>query len=51
MYQKEVLRIADVMEMLSISKTTAWRWTRDGVLPKPLYIGNRVFGWRKSIIE
>ncbi|WP_028835543.1 MULTISPECIES: helix-turn-helix transcriptional regulator [unclassified Pseudoalteromonas] len=50
MKDKEVLRIADIMEMLSISKSTVFRWNRDKILPKPLYIGNRVLGWRKSTI-
>lgn len=52
MYQKEILKIADIVEMLSISKTTVWRWTQENRLPRPIYMGNKVFGWRrKTILE
>tara|TARA_R110001583_G_scaffold195445_1_gene373725 strand:- start:11820 stop:12005 length:186 start_codon:yes stop_codon:yes gene_type:complete len=50
MQEKEILRIADIMQMFSLSKSSVWRYTKNGTLPTPIYIGNRVFGWRKSTI-
>ena len=35
---------------LRISRTTLWRWVRDGYLPRPLRLGKKT-GWPRSVIE
>ncbi|MEI4550337.1 helix-turn-helix transcriptional regulator [Pseudoalteromonas spongiae] len=50
MQEVQILKIADIVQMLSISKPTIWRYVKNGTLPRPIYIQNRIFGWRKSTI-
>ena len=42
----EVRRIAG-----GISRTTLWRWVRDGHFPKPTKIGPNKNGWLESQVE
>lgn len=50
MQEVQILKIADIVKMLSISKPTVWRYVKSGILPRPIYIQNRIFGWRKNTI-
>ena len=46
--QPEILRIADVIKMLRISRTTLWRYIKNGSFPSPLALGDegsRCVGW------
>lgn len=48
---KTLLRVAEVSEMLSISKSSVWRLTKSGILPQPLKISERTTAWRLSDIQ
>ena len=37
-------------ELGGITRTTLWRWRREGVLPEPVQIRGRNY-WRQSVIE
>ena len=36
--------------LLCASRVTIWRWVKDGLIPEPIYIGNRPL-WHKSTVE
>lgn len=46
-----IVRPSELREELGTSKTTIWRWTRDGYLPKPVRLGKRNTGWPRSVID
>jgi prophage regulatory protein len=41
----QVLKIAEVSEMVGLSRTTIWRRERDGDFPQRLRLGGRRIGW------
>ncbi len=48
---KRIVRSKELCEILSISRSTAWRWQRDGDLPPSTSFGPNVKGWRLDVIE
>ncbi len=46
----DLLKTRDVAELLSVSVRTVWRWTRNGQLPKPIYLSSSP-RWRVSDID
>ena len=47
----KIIRIKELTEMLSISKTTIWRMRRSDKFPPPLKIGSRIICWDLAEIE
>jgi len=45
------LRIAEVAKKLGVSRTTIWRWERQGYLPPKRQIGPNIVGWLESDIQ
>lgn len=41
----QVLKIAEVSEMVGLSRTTIWRREREGDFPQRLRLGGRRIGW------
>lgn len=39
------VRLPTVCALLAISQPTAWRWVKDGRLPKPRKLGPRITGF------
>ncbi len=48
---KAFIRVGELAEELNVSKTTLWRWRKEGSIPKPIHLGFRVVGWRREVIE
>lgn len=48
--EKQLLRVAEVAEMLDLGASTVWRQVRKGNLPAPIKIGDAT-RWRRSDIE
>ena len=46
-----ILRHKDVQAMFGISRTTLWRWVRDGHFPAPIKLTPRTVGWRENVVE
>tara|TARA_R110000737_G_scaffold351705_2_gene394753 strand:- start:738 stop:935 length:198 start_codon:yes stop_codon:yes gene_type:complete len=46
---KDYLTESDLMDMFTIGQTTVWRWTKQGLLPKPFFLGRRKFWKREDI--
>ena len=47
----QIIRINQLCKILCVSKSTLWRMRRDGELPEPINLSNRLVGWEKSTIE
>ena len=44
------IKVTDVADMLSISRSTVWAWVKDGRLPSPIKIGGRCTRWSMNDI-
>ena len=47
----QILRTRQVMELLGVGRTTLWRWSRKGIIPKPVRLGPRAVGWRADELQ
>ncbi len=47
----KLLRLPDVAEMLGVSKSTVWLYSRNGTLPKPTKLSPRVTVWKLSDVQ
>jgi prophage regulatory protein len=45
------LTVEDLVTIYNVNKRTIWRWVRQGRLPRPLAVTNRVSRWRTSEIQ
>jgi len=48
---RELLRDKEVAEMLTIGRSTVWLYVKQGKLPKPIKMSERVSVWRVSDIR
>ena len=46
-----LLRVTEVMELVSLSRVTLFRLRREGKFPQALQIGARAIRWRESDIR
>lgn len=46
-----ILRTDEVAERLGVSRTTLWRWEREGDFPDRIKLGPNSVGWRESDLE
>ncbi len=46
-----VMRAKDVAAFMGCAVSTVWRWSQEGVIPKPSRMGPRFSFWRRSQIE
>lgn len=47
----QYLRDKQVAEMLTIGRSSVWRMAKEGKLPKPIKLSERVSVWKLSDIE
>lgn len=45
------LRIKDVMKKTGLAKSTIWLWIKEGKIPKPIKLSERVTVWKESDID
>ena len=51
---RAILRTAEVLELLGLSRTTIWRRVQAGDFPAPIRLGppgSRAIGWRSEEVE
>ena len=48
--QEKIIRPKELSEMIGVSRTSLWRFERDGNFPKHINLGVRSIGWRLSEI-
>ncbi|WP_374726398.1 helix-turn-helix transcriptional regulator [Aeromonas salmonicida] len=46
-----IIRPTQLAQELGVSKTTLWRWCRQGFLPRPINLGPRLVGWERAAIN
>ena len=51
MAELKTLRFSDLKEIIPVSRTTLWRWVRDGRFPSPLELGPNTRAWRESDVR
>jgi len=51
MMQERFLRVAEVIEVVAVSRTTIWRWCREGRFPRPRQLGPGVVGFLASEVD
>ena len=45
------LRLAQVLKLIPVSKTTWWNGVKSGRFPKPVKLGKRITAWRSKDIK
>ena len=48
---EKYLRINEVVEMLSVGKSTVWAWVKESKFPRPIKLSEYVTVWKLSDIE
>lgn len=51
MQDKTILRTADVVTLLNISKPTLYRWVREGRFPAGVKYGPNTTGWPRHVVD
>jgi len=46
-----LLRIKDVMKKTGVAKSTIWLWVKEGKLPKPIKLSERITVWNENEID
>ena len=46
MTEKLLLKQSEVLELLSISKTTLFRWRKEGQFPEPIQLGSNTVRYK-----
>jgi prophage regulatory protein len=46
-----LIRLADLCELLGVSRSTIYKWVSDGTFPAPLHVGERAVRWRMQDVE
>ena len=47
----KTLRFSEVQEIIPVSRTTLWRWVRDGKFPAPISLGPNTRAWSEESIR
>ena len=48
---ERILRLPDVLATVGVSKGRIYTWMAEGAFPRPVRLGVRAVGWRKSEID
>lgn len=46
-----LIRLADVCQLLGVSRSTVYKWMNEGVFPAPVRVSERAVRWRSEDIE
>jgi prophage regulatory protein len=46
-----IVRPSDAAKLLGISKSSLYRFIKEGLLPRPIKVGKRASGWRFSTLN
>lgn len=48
---RQILRVADLVALLNLSRTTIWRMRRAGLFPQPIRLSANAVGWPAHVID
>ena len=48
---RQILRVADLVALLNLSRTTIWRMRRAGEFPQPIRLSANTVGWPAHVID
>ena len=48
--ERRILRVADLMALLGLSRTTIWRMRQAGLIPPPIRLSANAIGWPDDVI-
>ena len=48
---RQILRVADLVALLNLSRTTIWRMRRTGLLPQLIRLSANAIGWPAHVID
>lgn len=48
---RQILRVADLVALLNLSRTTIWRMRRAGLFPQPIRLSANAIGWPAHVID
>lgn len=48
---ERLLRLPQVLELIPISKSTLWNWTKQGKFPAPVRLSRRTTCWKESDVQ
>ncbi|HEY9136389.1 MAG TPA: AlpA family phage regulatory protein [Pseudomonadales bacterium] len=51
MFEKSVLRVSDVCQIIGVSVPTLYRWQKIGHFPKAVKYGPGMVGWPRNVVE
>ena len=49
--ERQILRVADLVALLNLSRTTIWRLRRAGLFPEPIRLSANAVGWLAHVID
>ncbi len=49
--QTTILRLPDVLDKISVSRSTIYHWVSKGSFPRPIRLGRRAVGWREADVN
>ena len=49
--ERPILRVADLLDQLNLSRTTIWRLRRAGKFPQPIRLSANAIGWPAHVID
>lgn len=44
----KIININELVNILGVSKTTLWRWRKEGDFPEPIILGKNIIVWKES---
>lgn len=50
-YEERLLRAKQCAERCGMGVSTWWRFTKEGIAPKPVKIGSRFTAWKESDVQ
>ncbi|WP_082021171.1 helix-turn-helix transcriptional regulator [Geobacter anodireducens] len=45
---ERMLKLQEILTLTGVSRSTIWRWTKEGSFPKPARVSPRTIRWRAS---